>query len=131
MTNLTQERLKIYVPREAASLLEKLGEFFQKRNIDCYVVGGFVRDGLMGRTNNDVDLAVDGEAIAIASEVAQAFDARMVPLDEVNQVARVVFPQTVYQWHLDFATIRGGIEEDLRLRDFTVNAIAVRLCVAR
>lgn len=127
MTNLTQERLKIYVPREAASLLEKLGELFQKRNIDCYVVGGFVRDGLMGRTNSDIDLAVDGEAIAIASEVAKAFDARMVPLDEVNQVARVVFPQTGYQWHLDFATIRGSIEEDLRLRDFTVNAIAVRL----
>ncbi len=131
MTNLTQERLKIYVPREAASLLEKLGELFQKRNIDCYVVGGFVRDGLMGRTNSDIDLAVDGDAIAIASEVAKAFDARMVPLDEVNQVARVVFPQTGYQWHLDFATIRGSIEEDLRLRDFTVNAIAVRLCGAK
>jgi len=128
MTNLTQERLKIYVPREAASLLDNLGEFFRNRNIDCYVVGGFVRDGLMGRTNSDIDIAVDGDAIAIASEVAKSFDARMVPLDEVNQVARVVFPQTGYQWHLDFATIRGSIEEDLRLRDFTVNAIAIRLC---
>jgi poly(A) polymerase len=127
MTNLAKERLKIYVPEEAASLLEKLGEFLQQRNIDCYVVGGFVRDGLMGRTNSDIDLAVAGDAIAIASEVAESFDARMVPLDEVNQVARVVFPQAGYQWHLDFATIRGSIEEDLRLRDFTVNAIAIRL----
>lgn len=93
MTNLTKERLKIYVPEEAASLLEKLGEFLQQRNIDCYVVGGFVRDGLMGRTNSDIDLAVAGDAIEIASEVAKAFDARMVPLDEVNQVARVVFPK--------------------------------------
>ena len=74
MTNLTREMLKIYVPRETASLLEKLGKFFQNRNIDCYVVGGFVRDGLIGRTNNDIDLAVDGDAIAIASEVARAFD---------------------------------------------------------
>ncbi|MCX5995065.1 MAG: HD domain-containing protein, partial [Chloroflexi bacterium] len=127
MTNLTKERLKIYVPEEAASLLEKLGEFLQQRNIDCYVVGGFVRDGLMGRTNSDIDLAVAGDAIEIASEVAKAFDARMVPLDEVNQVARVVFPQAGYQWHLDFATIRGSIEQDLTLRDFTVNAIAIRL----
>ncbi len=127
MTNLTKERLKIYVPKEAASLLEKLGEFLQQRNIDCYVVGGFVRDGLMGRTNSDIDLAVDGDAIETASEVAKAFDARMVPLDEVNQVARVVFPQAGYQWHLDFATIRGSIEKDLRLRDFTANSIAVRL----
>jgi poly(A) polymerase len=127
MTNLTKERLKIYVPEEAASLLEKLGGFLQQHNIDCYVVGGFVRDGLMGRTNSDIDLAVAGDAIEIASEVAKAFDARMVPLDEVNQVARVVFPQAGYQWHLDFATIRGSIEQDLTLRDFTVNAIAIRL----
>ena len=131
MTNLTQERLKIYVPREAASLLDKLGEFFRNRNIDCYVVGGFVRDGLMGRTNNDIDLAVDGDAIAFASEVAKAFHAKIVPLDEVNQVARVVFPQTGYHWHLDFATIRGSIKEDLSLRDFTINAIAIWLSGAK
>lgn len=131
MTDLTKERLKIYVPGEAASLLEKLEEFLQQRNIDCYVVGGFVRDGLMGRTNSDIDLAVSGDAIETASQVARAFRARMVPLDEVNQVARVVFPQAGYKWHLDFATIRGSIEEDLKLRDFTINAIAVRLSEAR
>jgi poly(A) polymerase len=131
MTNLTKERLKIYVPEEAASLLAKLGEFLQQRNIDCYVVGGFVRDGLMGRTNSDIDLAVAGDAIQTASEIAKVFDARMVPLDEVNQVARVIFPQAGFQWHLDFATIRGSIEEDLRLRDFTINAIAVRLSEAK
>ncbi len=131
MTNLAKERLKIYVPGEAASLLEKLGEFLRQRNINCYVVGGFVRDGLMGRTNSDIDLAVAGDALETASEVARAFSARMVPLDEVNQVARVVFLQAGYQWHLDFATIRGSIEEDLRLRDFTVNAIAVKLSEAK
>ena len=127
MTNLTRERLKIYVPGEAASLLDKLGEFFRNRNIDCYVVGGFVRDGLISRSNNDIDLAVDGDAIAIASEVAEALDAKMVPLDDVNQVARVIFPQTDYQWHLDFATTRGSIEQDLSLRDFTINSVAIRL----
>jgi len=131
MTNLTQERLIIYVPGEAASLLDKLGEFFRTRNIDCYVVGGFVRDGLMGRANSDIDLAVAADAIETASEAAGFFNAKMVPLDEVNQVARVVSPQAGYQWHLDFATIRGSIKEDIKLRDFTINAIAIRLAEAK
>jgi poly(A) polymerase len=127
MTNLTKERLRIFVPEEAVHLLEKLSEFLQQRNTDCYLVGGFVRDGLMGRTNNDIDLAVAGDALKISSEVAKNFDGRMIPLDELNQVARVVFPQAESRWHLDFASLRGNIEEDLRYRDFTINSIAVRL----
>ena len=131
MTNLTEERLGIFVPEEAAHLLEKLSEFLQQRNIDCYLVGGFVRDGLIGRTNNDIDLAVNGDALDISSQVAQNFAGRMIPLDEVNQVARVIFPQAKSRWHLDFASLRGSIEEDLRYRDFTINSIAVRLAEAK
>ena len=131
MTSLIEERLKIYIPEEATSLLKKLGDFFQRHNIDCYVVGGFVRDGLMGRTNNDIDIAVAGDAIVIASLVAQAFDAKMVPLDEVNQVARVILPRAEGHWHLDFASLRGTINEDLGYRDFTINAIAANLAQAK
>ena len=131
MTNLTEERLGIFVPEEAAHLLEKLSEFLQQRNIDCYLVGGFVRDGLIGRTNNDIDLAVSGDALDISSQVAQNFAGRMIPLDEVNQVARVIFLQAKSRWHLDFASLRGSIEEDLRYRDFTINSIAVRLAEAK
>jgi len=131
MTNLTEERLKIFVPEEAASLLDKLGDLLQQRNIDCYVVGGFVRDGLMGHANSDIDIAVAGDAIAIASDVAQALDAKFVPLNEANQVARLILPQARGHWHLDFATLRGNIEEDLKHRDFTINAIAIRLAPAQ
>jgi poly(A) polymerase len=127
MTNLTEERLIIFVPEEAVHLLEKLSEFLRQRDIDCYLVGGFVRDGLMGRSNNDIDLAVAGDALKISSEVARNFDGRMIPLHEFNQVARVVFPQAGIQWYLDFASLRGSIKEDLRYRDFTINSIAVRL----
>lgn len=127
MTNLTKERLGIFVPEEAVHLLEKLSEFFQQRNIACYLVGGFVRDGLMDRTNNDIDIAVAGDALDISSQIATSFDGRMIPLDEVNQVARVVFPQAKCRWHLDFASLRGSIEEDMRYRDFTINALAFRL----
>ena len=127
MTRLTKERSRFFAPPEAASILAKLREFLHRSGIDCHVVGGFVRDGLMGRTNNDIDLAVAGNATSIATDVATAFGARMVPLDEVNQVARVVLPRAEARWHLDFATLRGNIEEDLGCRDFTINAIAISL----
>lgn len=131
MTNLIRERLNIFVPEGASSLLDKLGGFLQQRNIDCYVVGGFVRDGLLGRTNSDIDIVVAGDAIAIASEVAQALQGKVVPLDEENQVARVILLEDESRWHLDFATLRGSIKEDLKLRDFTINGIAIRLATAR
>jgi len=127
MTSLIREMLKFFATAEAVSILARLREFLAGRKIDCYVVGGFIRDGLMMRTNSDIDVAVAGDARAIADEVAREFGARMVPLDDVNQVARVVLAGYERRWHLDFATLRGGIEEDIRCRDFTVNAIAVKL----
>jgi len=127
MINITEERPKIFIPEEASSLLAKLRDILAERGIDCYVVGGFIRDGLRGRLNNDIDFIVSGDASSTASHVAREFQARLVPLDDVNQIARVVVHRDGQLWHLDFAAIRGSIEEDLHNRDFTINAIAVRL----
>ncbi len=127
MTNLTTERPKIIAPEEASSLLGNLKDILDERGIDCYVVGGFVRDGLLGRLNRDIDVVVAEDAASVASDVALAFDARLVPLDDINQTARVVVKRAESHWHLDFATMRGTIEDDLRDRDFTINAIAVSL----
>ncbi len=110
---------------EAASLLRKLKDFLSRRGVEFYLVGGWVRDGLLGRSSQDIDLAVSGEAESLAREVAQEFRGKFVLLDEVNQVARVVF-RGEKLWYLDFATLRGSIEEDLLRRDFTANAIALR-----
>jgi poly(A) polymerase len=127
MINIAEERLKIFTPEEASSLLAKLRDILAERGIDCYVVGGFIRDGIRGQLNNDIDLVVPGDASSTASHVAQEFQSRLVPLDDVNQIARVVVHRDGRLWHLDFAAIRGSIEEDLRNRDFTINAIAVKL----
>ena len=127
MTNITEERLRIYAPEEAASFLDKLRELLTERSIECYVVGGFIRDGLLGRTNTDIDVVVAGDALSIASSVAEAFRAKLVPLDDINQIARVVLPRSEGRWHFDFASMHGDVMEDLGYRDFTVNAIAVNL----
>jgi poly(A) polymerase len=101
MTKLTKERLMILAPEEAVPLLTKLEKLLRQRSIDCYVVGGFIRDALMGQPNSDIDVVVAGEAASIASDIARAFSARMVTLDDVNQVSRVILSQAGGDWHLD------------------------------
>jgi poly(A) polymerase len=114
------------------SLLSKVERILAKQGTEAYVVGGWVRDILLGRATADIDIALAGDALTIAPKVASALGGKSVLLDEVNQVARVVLleqeePSPEVQWHLDFSSFAGTIEPDLARRDFTINAMAVNL----
>lgn len=92
---------------------------------DAWIVGGAVRDAVIG-TVSEVDLAVAGSAAEAARAVAGAADAHRFELSGEFATWRVV--DRGGSWKLDIAELRGAsIEDDLRLRDFTVNAIAVPL----
>jgi len=90
---------------------------------EAYVVGGTVRDVLLARETRDLDVAVDREALAFARTLADALDGSFVELDEAHAIARVVLRDGRY---VDVAEMRGGLEADLRRRDFTLDAMAVR-----
>jgi len=112
-------------------VLARVRRVLAQRNVDSYLVGGYIRDALLGRPTRDIDIAVAAPALEVAMEVATSLHARYVPLDEVNKVARVVFLDrqrgTEARWYLDFSTVEAGIEEDLHRRDFTINAMSVNL----
>ena len=96
----------------------------------AYLVGGAVRDALLGRkgTYLDLDFVVPEKSVETAKQIARYYNAGFVVLDEARQIARVVFPQGT----LDFALQEGAtLEKDLRRRDFTINAIAYNLCQQR
>ena len=94
--------------------------------VPTYLVGGTVRDAFLERQGDDLDLAVDGDAMALARRIADALCGAYVPLDAERDVARVVLQVDGRRHHLDFAGLRSvDIEADLRARDFTVNAMAV------
>ncbi len=91
-----------------------------------YVVGGAVRDGLMGRIRAelDLDLVIPTGAVAVARQLAAEYRAGFVLLDAERQIARVVFPDMT----VDIAQQDGeSIIRDLARRDYTLNAIAYDL----
>jgi tRNA nucleotidyltransferase (CCA-adding enzyme) len=91
-----------------------------------YVVGGAVRDGLMGRVRAelDLDLVVPIGAVAVARQLAAEYRVGFVLLDAERQIARVVFPGMT----VDIAQQEGeSITRDLARRDYTLNAIAYDL----
>jgi poly(A) polymerase len=116
-----------YEIADLISTLNKLHEFLAERSYNSYIVGGFIRDWLLGRQTNDVDIAVNGNALGVAEDIAKILGGNFVVLDDVNSVARVVVAHKQQQWNLDFSSIDGDIESNLARRDFTINAMAMEL----
>jgi poly(A) polymerase len=123
-----------------AATLAKISHLLDIQKKQGYIVGGFIRDLLLERETNDIDIAVSGDATSIAREVAKEIGGKFVLLDDVNNVARVVViedeqPRGTSQnqeshgaeWHFDFSPFTGDIESDLARRDFTINAMALEL----
>ena len=100
------------------------------QQVPCYLVGGLLRDQLLGRAlvYLNVDLAVPRGAIALCRRLAEELGGSFVPLDESTGSARVVVTEQDARVELDVSDFRGAtLEADLRLRDFTVNAMAIAL----
>ncbi|MCC6165729.1 MAG: HDIG domain-containing protein [Caldilineaceae bacterium] len=109
--------------------LDELISAFRQEQDRVYVVGGAVRDLLLGRSADhyDLDLVVEQDALGSARLVADRLGWAYYPLDAMRDVARLVFvTDTAPPLVCDVAGMRGGsIEADLLARDFTVNAMAL------
>ena len=89
----------------------------------AWLVGGAVRDRLLGRGTEDFDLVVAGDVEAAARSLARQGGGTPFPLSEAFGAWRVAGPGRA--WQVDLAALGGEtIDEDLARRDFTVNAIA-------
>ena len=92
----------------------------------AWLVGGPVRDALLARPVEDVDIVVTTPPEAAARAIADHGDAHLFPLSERFGAWRVIARDRT--WQADLAPMRGGsIDADLSLRDFTVNAMALPL----
>ncbi len=87
-----------------------------------YIVGGSLRDHFLGRFPTDVDIAVHGEPELFAHELATKLNSRVIVMGkQAHPLFRVVTQNRIF----DISPLQGAtIEEDLKQRDFTVNALA-------
>jgi tRNA nucleotidyltransferase (CCA-adding enzyme) len=131
---LMKERL----PREIWNLIQKAGKVAEDLGYNVYLVGGFVRDLLLRVPNLDLDLVVEGDGLAFADEFARALGGRTNKYSKFK-TAVVVLPNGR---KIDVATARmeyyeepgalpevmaGSLKRDLYRRDFTINAMAIKL----
>jgi tRNA nucleotidyltransferase/poly(A) polymerase len=94
-----------------------------------YLVGGALRDALLGRQSTDLDFVVPSGGIQLGRHIARELGADFYPLDEERDTGRVLLrPDGGHRLSLDFAAFRGAsLEDDLRARDFRMNAMAFDL----
>ncbi len=130
--------LRSRLPRRLMDVIEKAGELADHYGVSLFVVGGCVRDLLLGIDNFDLDLVVEGDGIAFAKALGQTMRAR-VKVHERFGTAIVLLPDglkldvaTARTEHYEYPTAlptveQSSIKKDLYRRDFTMNALAVRL----
>ena len=107
-------------------LVRCLHAFAEKRGTQLYLVGGSVRALLLNQTLTDLDFALADDALAFAKAFADKISEAFVKLEEQPPTARIVIRET--RFSLDFAGFRAEtLEADLRLRDLTINAMALDL----
>ena len=102
--------------------LGSLAGYFSMLGVDAYLVGGAVRDTLLGREVDDLDVAVKAHAADVASDLASFLGGSAFPLDVERAIHRVTHGEGV----VDVVGI-DDIRADLARRDFTVDAMAVPL----
>lgn len=103
------------------ALLGELRPFLSQHPHAVYLVGGAVRDAVRGQASHDLDFTVAADAIRLTFKVADQLGVPAYILDKERDIGRVVLADTT----LDFARLRGTLDDDLRERDFTVNAMAL------
>ena len=120
-------------------ILLEIGKIATNNNLEIYVVGGYVRDALLGKPRTDIDCTVVGDAIKFARTIAKHFKTKAVVYERFRTA---LVP--INKLHIEFVgtrkeeyiadsrkpiTSEGTLEDDLKRRDFTVNAMAASINV--
>jgi len=134
--NLARQ-IEEYLPRQLLKLVRDISGQAAKQGQRVYLVGGVVRDMLLGYPNFDLDLVVEGDAVQLAQQVAETSQAKLLAHHRFG-TAKLRYEN----FTMDLATARketyaspgalptvtpGTLKDDLIRRDFSINAMAISL----
>jgi poly(A) polymerase len=122
------EKASLNLTPELRRLVSRVSAFLDAEGVIAYATGGFLRDALLGVQPQDIDISLDGDSLALGQRLAGELGGTYFVLDEERHHARVLLPET--EIHVDLLPLRGDIENDLRLRDYTVDAMGAELAEA-
>ena len=120
-------------------IFARVAKVASEEGVETYVVGGYVRDLIIGRPSKDIDFTCVGSGIQLAQAVAKTFEVH-VPLSVFKNFGTAMLK--LDDWELEFVGARkesyrqesrkplvedGSLQEDLERRDFTINAMAISL----
>ena len=139
-----RRRMKLFSDEELAEILDQyifhmISEAADRMGVECYVVGGYVRDIFLERPSNDIDVVVVGSGIAVAQElkrmlgkkahlsVFKNFGTAQVKMGS-EEVEFVGARKESYSHDSRKPIVENGtLEDDQNRRDFTINAMAICL----
>ncbi len=126
------------LPQKVKNLLVEAGRIADDEGLSVYVVGGFVRDIILGVENLDIDIVVEGDALRFSEKLADYYCAHLtkhdrfgtavVVLEDDFKIDVVTARKEYYEYPASLPVIEGGtIKDDLFRRDFTINSMAIKL----
>jgi poly(A) polymerase len=122
---------------ESLDIFRRVGKIADELGLETYVVGGYVRDFVLGRPCKDIDFVCVGSGIVLAQKVAESYE-KHVPLSVFKNFGTANL--RLEEWEVEFVGARresyrhesrkpivedGTLQEDLERRDFTINAMAL------
>ena len=130
------------LPKELKKVVTQISKVSQETHLPAYLVGGCLRDLILGVKNLDLDIAIEGSGIIFAKNLAQRLKASLV-IHQRFGTATLILSNSL---KVDVASTRqekypysaalplvspGSIQQDLKRRDFTINALAITLTIGK
>lgn len=120
------------------AIIEMMKEFSTKKGITIYLVGGYIRDTILKRKSNDIDFVIENDALEIAEKFAQIynlpkpvfygrFGTAMIEIDSIKLEFATARKESYQENSRKPIVEKATIYDDLKRRDFTINAIAKNL----
>lgn len=133
-----QVQLQEQLPKALYQILVEIGHAADQQSIDAYIVGGFVRDLLLKKVNQDIDIVIDGDGIGFAQTLAQLYGGEIIVHNSFGTSSwkhpsgiKIDVTSSRFEYYEHPAALPkveyASLKEDLYRRDFTINAMAIQL----